>query len=258
MCERLRGGPNCSCLVGLLWRHRSPAIMRHGPWRCRWRARVRASGSGGAHWVCGAVSTVHTSRVSIPHELNACRATRRKRDKSQDGSRGKQLYGVRSRTRARKPEAPAHPAQPQGALHTHPPLLPSLPESTRAVGARAVSADNPQPRDILLPYLHYPYLPEQCRRCTPKPETVSKERPHASQGNCPKASCRTSPVAPARKREAQAAQSVRAPAGPGPLPLVSWAWHSHQLQRHAPPSQSRECTPSARNVSKVRSHRSHG
>ena len=141
---------------------------------------------------------------------------------------------------------------------TQPPLLPSLPESTRAVGARAVSADNPQPRDILLPYLHYPYLPEQCRRCTPKPETVSKERPHASQGNCPKASCRTSPVAPARKREAQAAQSVRAPAGPGPLPLVSWAWHSHQLQRHAPPSQSRECTPSARNVSKVRSHRSHG
>ena len=94
------------------------------------------------------------------------------------------------------------------------------------------------------------------------------------------------PVCPARKREAQAEHRVRGPSGPetsprardqshserpsmilsgqpqaitpGFLPLVSWAWHSHQLQRHAPPSQSRECTPSARNVSKVRSHRSHG
>jgi hypothetical protein len=138
--------------------------------------------------------------------------------------------------------------------HSPPSSLPC--QATRAAGARAVSADDSLPGDSLLHAL--PYLPEQCRRCTPKPEAVSKERPHASQGNCPKASSRTGPVAPARKREAQAAQSVRAPAGPGPLPLVSWAWHSHQLQRHAPPSQSRECTPSARNVSKERSHRSHG
>ena len=138
--------------------------------------------------------------------------------------------------------------------HIPPSSLPC--QATRAAGARAVSADDALPQTVS--YLHYPYLPEQCRRCTPKPEAVSKERPHASQGNCPKASSRAGPVAPARKREAQAAQSVRAPAGPGPLPLVSWAWHSHQLQRHAPPSQSRECTPSARNVSKERSHRSHG
>ena len=121
---------------------------------------------------------------------------------------------------------------------------------------------------------------------------------HRSPGCCQKGSAHLShtyspcsffgggPVCPARKREAQAEHRVRGPSGPktsprardqshserpsmilsgqpqaitpGFLPLVSWAWHSHQLQRHAPPSQSRECTPSARNVSKVRSHRSHG
>ena len=67
-----------------------------------------------------------------------------------------------------------------------------------------------------------------------------------------------SPVCPARWREPQAPHSVRGPSGPGLLPVVSSALQLHQLHRHTPPSQSRECEPRARNVSNVRLHRSHG
>ena len=118
------------------------------------------------------------------------------------------------------------------------------------------------------------------------PGCCQKGSAHLSHTYSPCSFLGGGPVCPERKREAQAEHRVRGPSGPetrpraraqthserqsmilrghphaftpGFLPLVSWAWHSHQLQRHAPPSQSRECTPSARNVSKERSHRSHG
>ena len=98
----------------------------------------------------------------------------------------------------------------------------------------------------------------QLRRCTPRPETESKARPHSSHGYCPDPSVLGGPCAPDRQRLPQLPHRVRGPSGPGVLPGVSSARQLHQPQRHWPPSQSREWTPSARKESNVRSHLPHG
>ena len=83
---------------------------------------------------------------------------------------------------------------------------------------------------------------------------VSIALPQSSQMNQPRSSVGGGPVAPERKRDPQAPQSVAGPLGPGFLPEHWSMVQLHQSQRHLPPSQRRLWEARATMVVSARPH----